>query len=462
MESASISAKQEITEDKGLIRKLGPVSATAIVVANMIGAGIFTTSGIMAAELPSAGWVIFCWIFGGAIALSGALCYAELATRMPQAGGEYLYLKKLYHPALGFLTGWTSFFVGFSVPIAASALGFSEYTFAGLTSRLPEMNANTLLIYKKSIAVLIIVIFTVIHYLGLRVGSIVQNILTVVKIFIVLGLASVGLVLGGGDWSYLSSGVSQPLSLWSLGTAMMLVGFSYSGWNASAYIAGELRKPRKTLPVSLLAGTGIVIFIFLMINVFIFQSAQYSELQNTIAVVKTAAVGSFGNWMGENLSFLIAVGLLSSLSAFIILGPRVYYAMAQDRLFFPFAAKVHKRYLVPAASIVIQGTIAVLMVVIGSFEQLLIYIGFALGIFPWLAVIGVFIARKHKIGEESAFKVWGYPIVPVFFLFCSFVLMVFNYINRPLESTAAVVTVLAGIPCYYLWVRSVGKSENKK
>jgi APA family basic amino acid/polyamine antiporter len=327
---------------------------------------------------------------------------------------------------------------------------------------LPEINTSTLLIYKKSIAVFIIVIFTVIHYLGLRVGSIVQNILTAIKIFIVMGLASVGLVLGGGDWSYLSSGVSQPLSLWSLGTAMMLVGFSYSGWNASAYIAGELRKPRKTLPISLLAGTGIVIFIFLMINVFIFQSAQYSELQNTIAVVKTAAVGSFGNWMGENLSFLIAVGLLSSLSAFIILGPRVYYAMAQDRLFFPFAAKVHIRYLVPGTSIIIQGTIAVVMVVIGSFEQLLVYIGFALGIFPWLAVVGVFIARKHKIGEESAFKVWGYPIVPLFFLFCSLVLMVFNYINRPLESTAAVVTVLAGIPCYYLWVRSVNKTNYKK
>lgn len=462
MESAAISVKQDITKDKGLVRKLGPVSATAIVVANMIGAGIFTTSGIMAAELPSAGWVIFCWIFGGAIALSGALCYAELATRMPQAGGEYIYLKTLYHPALGFLTGWTSFFVGFSVPIAASALGFSEYTFAGLASRMPDIDPSALLIYKKLIAGLIITVFTVIHYLGLKVGSIVQNILTAVKIFIVLGLASIGLALGGGDWSYLSSGVSQPLSLWSLGTAMMLVGFSYSGWNASAYIAGELRKPRKTLPISLLAGTGIVIFIFLMVNVFIFQSAQYSELQNTIAVVKTAAVGSFGNWIGENLSFLIAVGLLSSLSAFIILGPRVYYAMAQDRLFFPFAAKVHKRYLVPAASIVIQGTIAVVMVVIGSFEQLLIYIGFALGIFPWLAVIGVFKARKYKIGEETAFKVWGYPIVPIFFLLCSLVLMIFNYINRPLESTAAVVTVLAGIPCYYLWVRSVNKADYKK
>ena len=462
MESAAITAKKNTDKDTGLVRKLGPVSATAIVVANMIGAGIFTTSGIMAAELPSAGWVIFCWVFGGAIALSGALCYAELATRMPQAGGEYLYLKRLYHPALGFLTGWTSFFVGFSVPIAASALGFSEYLFAGLSTRLTDITPITLLLYKKSIAVLIIVIFTVIHYLGLKVGSIVQNSLTVVKIFIVLGLASVGLILGGGNWSYLSSGVSQPLNLWSLGTAMMLVGFSYSGWNASAYIAGELRNPRKTLPISLLAGTGIVIFIFLMVNVFIFQSAQYSELQNTIAVVKTAAVGSFGNWIGENLSFLIAIGLLSSLSAFIILGPRVYYAMAQDRLFFPFAAKVHRRYMVPAASIVIQGTIAVLMVVIGSFEQLLIYIGFALGIFPWLAVIGVFIARKHKIGEETAFKVWGYPLVPVFFLFCSLVLMIFNYINRPLESTAAVVTVLAGIPCYYLWVRSVNKADNKK
>jgi len=153
----------------------------------------------------------------------------------------------------------------------------------------------------------------------------------------------------------------------------------------------------------------------------------------------------------------VGVGLLSCLSAFIMIGPRVYYAMAKDRLFFPFAADVNTRYKVPGKSILVQGAIAVLMVMIGSFEQLIIYIAFALNIFLWLAVVGIFLARKRKVGEESAVKVWGYPFVPLFFLIASLVLMVFNYVNRPMESSAALLTVLFGIPCYFLWVRGVGK-----
>lgn len=442
----------EITENKQLERRLGPFSATAIVVANMIGAGIFTTSGIMAAQLPGPGWVLLCWLFGGLIAISGALCYAELSTRMPLAGGEYIYLKRLYHPALGFLTGWMSLFVGFSAPIAASAMSFSEYIFAGLDSRLLGLTPSQLAWASKATAISIIIIFTGLHYLGLRLGARVQNILTVLKIVIVFGLASLGLALGGGDFSKISFETSEPFKGVAFGTAMMLVMFSYSGWNASAYIAEELKRPRKTLPVSLVAGTSIVIVIYLAINLFIFSTVPYGELKGIIPVVKSAAAGAFGDWMGNSLSFLIAIALLSSLSAYIIIGPRVYFAMAKDRLFLSFASKVHPRYRVPGQSILVQGAIAVLMVMIGSFEQLLIYLGFALGIFPWLAVAGLFIARKQKIGEESAYKVWGFPAVPVFFLLCSLILMVFNYVNRPLESSAAVLTVLLGVPFYYLWV----------
>jgi APA family basic amino acid/polyamine antiporter len=263
------------TETKQLERRLGPFSATAIVVANMIGAGIFTTSGLMAAQLPGPGWVLLCWLFGGLIAISGALCYAELSTRIPLAGGEYIYLKKLYHPALGFLTGWMSLFVGFSAPIAASAMSFSEYVFAGLDSRLLGLTSSQLAWASKATAISIIIIFTGLHYLGLRLGARVQNTLTVLKIIIVLGLATVGLALGGGDFSKISFEIREPFKGVAFGTAMMLVMFSYSGWNASAYIAEELKRPRKTLPVSLVAGTGIVIFIYLAINLFIFSAVPY-------------------------------------------------------------------------------------------------------------------------------------------------------------------------------------------
>jgi len=440
--------------DKNVERKIGPVTATSIVVANMIGAGIFTTSGIMAGQLPSSGWILICWLLGGLIAIAGALSYAELATRMPQVGGEYVYLKKIYHPSIGFLTGWTSFFVGFSVPIAASAMAFSEYVFGGLRTQVLGVNSNQLFFMKKGTALFLIILFTGIHYMGLKLGSKVQNFLTFLKIGIVVGLAGAGIALTGGRGISAFSFVIKDQSSWlAFGTAMMLVMFSYSGWNASSYIAGEIKNPRKNLPLSLLLGTSIVILLYLALNLFIFQALPYNQAKGTIAIAERASFEAFGPWMGDALGLLISLALLSSLSAFIIIGPRVYFAMARDRLFFPFAAKTHPKYKVPGRSILIQGAIAVLMVLIGSFEQLLVYIGFALNIFPWLAVFGIFLARKRQIGNDNAFRVWGYPVVPVFYLVSSLFLMAINYLNRPIESTAAVVTVLIGIPCYFIWIK---------
>ena len=439
-------------------RELGAFSATSIVVANIIGAGIFTTTGIMAGQLPGPWWILGCWTLGGCIALAGALCYAELATRMPEEGAEYTYLKRLYHPSLGFLTGWTSLFVGFSAPIAASAIGFSEYLFAGVDGPLLSLGPAGLVAVKKGAAALVIVLFTGLHYSGLRVGSRVQNVLTVLKILIVVGLAGAGLLLGDGKAGSFASGSGNGFSWPALGTAMMLVMFSYSGWNASAYIAGEVRRPRRTLPVSLLTGTAIVIVLYVAVNLFILHALSFEEIRGTIPVVERAAVRSFGPWMGRTLSMLVGVALLSSLSAYIIIGPRVYFAMARDRLFFSFAANVNPRHGVPGRSILVQGVLAMAMVLVGSFEQLLVYLGFALGIFPWLAVFGLFIARRRRIGEETAVRAWGYPWVPVFFLASTFLLMVVAWMNRPAESTAAIVTVLLGIPCYALWTRRIRHS----
>ncbi len=452
------SATGRLQEPGRIKRGIGAMTATNIVVANIIGVGIFTTSGILAGMLPSPGWVILCWAAGGLIAMAGALCYAELATRMPKEGAEYVYLRELYHPALGFLTGWTSFLAGFSAPVAASALGFSEYIFAGVGEGTFALKSMQLMVIKKSAAIGMILLFTSLHYTGLKAGSRVQNILTAVKILIVLGLASAGLIYGRGDWANIYFGGGGPLNVPAVGTAMLLVMFAYSGWNASAYIAGELKEPRRTLPMSLLVGTSIVVVLYIAVNLFIFYALPHSEAAGVIPVVERASVNAFGGWMGRGLSLMIGVALLSSLSAYIIIGPRVYFAMARDRLFFPFASKVHPRFGVPGRSIVIQGTIAVLMVLVGSFEQLLVYLGFALGIFPWLAVAGIFIARRRGIGDSSAVKVWGYPFVPLFFLVTMLGLLVVAYYNRPLESSAAVLTVIAGIPCYLLWVRAMKRS----
>lgn len=439
--------------ESNIQRRIGTTTATSIVIANIIGSGIFTTTGIIATQLPGPGWILLCWLAGGLIAISGSLCYAELATRMPEEGGEYVYLNRLYHPALGFLTGWTSFIVGFSAPIAASAMGFSEYLFAGLNLPSDSFAPDTIPLLKKAAAAAIILTFTVIHYAGIRLGSKVQNALTALKIVIVAGLALTGVVLGNRDWSSLSLQHNGSFDLLGVGTAMMLVMFAYSGWNASAYIAGELKNPRRSLPLSLIAGTSIVILLYLAVNLFIVISLPYSDLAGTIPVVERAAVTAVGPWMGAVLSILISLALLSSLSAFIIIGPRVYFAMARDRLFFSFASRIHPRFGVPGRSIILQGLLAVLMVWIGTFEQLLVYLGFALGIFPWLAVAGLFIARRRKIGEAGAVRVRAFPLVPLFFLVSTLFLMVIAYMNRPLESSAALLTVSAGIPLYFLWKR---------
>jgi len=439
-----------------IARKIGWITATSIVIANMIGAGIFTTSGLMAGNLPNPTWVLLFWFIGGMIAITGAMCYAELATRMPEDGGEYLYLKRLYHPSLGFLSGWTSFFVGFSAPIAASALGFAEYIIPDKGFTVSGVIIQDPVWIKKVLALSVIVLFTVVHYMGHKWGSRVQNLLTAVKILIVFGLASLGMILGEGDWSNLQFQSGEAYGGLAIGTAMMLVMFSYSGWNASSYIAGEMKNPRKSLPLSLLLGTGIVIAVYLSVNLFIFRSLPFREIQGTIAIFEKASIAALGEWIGRMLGILSAVALLASLSAFIMIGPRIYFAMALDKLFFPFAARVHRRFGVPGRSILIQGSIALIFALIGSFEQIIIYVEFALLIFPFFAVAGLFVARKKKIGESIAVRVAGYPVVPAFFLLCSLLIMIIAYINRPLESTAAVITVLIGIPIYYIWAKNMG------
>jgi len=277
----------------------------------------------------------------------------------------------------------------------------------------------------------------------------------------VVGLAGIGIGFSDNLAANLSFTVSEADGGWmGIGVAMMLVMFSYSGWNASAYIAGEIKNPRKGLPRSLIFGTLIVLILYLLLNIFILNSLTIDEMKDVIAIVQLASVKSFGAWIGEIFSLLIGFALLSSLSAFILIGPRVYYAMARDRLFFAFASKVHPRHKVPGRSILIQGLIAVLMVIIGTFEQLIIYISFALSIFTWLAVYGIFPARRKFIGEANVVKIWGYPVTPVFFLLSTFVLMIITYINQPLESTAAILTVGVGIPFYFLWSKITKQEQS--
>lgn len=429
-----------------LRRRLGVSTAASVVVASMIGTGIFTTSGLLLRDLGSGWLVLACWALGGLLALSGSLCYAELSTMMPQAGGEYVYLREIYGPWAGFLTGWTSFFVGFAAPIAAAGVACAEYlAAAGLLSHHWAATKGT--------AITLVLALTLVHYRGVRSGAWAQNFLTALKLLLIGGLVVLGFLWGGGDWQPLGSTEFWSGGHWSqLGVAMLWVMFAYSGWNSSSYLAEEVREPGRTLPRSLLLGTLTVAGIYLVVNLLFFYAAPVNELSGVIAIGKVAAEGLFGGRAANWFSLLIAAALLSSLSAYIFIGPRVYYAMARDGLFFRFAARVHPRFETPALSIAAQSLCAVVMILTGTFEELLTYIGFALGIFPWMAVLGVVLLRRRRPAQERPYRVWGYPLVPLFFLLVWAWILVVGFVNRPGPSLLALATVAAGIPVYRLTV----------
>ncbi len=443
-------------------RKLGLFPTTNIVVANMIGAGIFTMSGLLMMDLLNPVLMISLWIVGGIIALCGALAYGELGAAIPEAGGEYTFLSKLYNPILGFLSGWVSFFVGFSAPIAASALGFTEYftrAFPGFLKLGIFGETAEAVILKKTYAILIIVIFTLIHRRGLELGAKIQNSLTVMKVALIVGLVFFGFLLGKGDMNHFSLGSTFNFNFsgWkTIGLSLMWIMFAYAGWNASAYIGSEVKNPTKNLPRSLLLGTGIVLFLYICLNFFYVYAVPPADMGGVISIGGLAVGNLFGKSFESILSVFISFALFSSLSAFIILGPRVYYSMAKDRVFFKFAGEVHPKFGVPSKSILLQGGIAVVMVLFGTFDQLLTYMGFSLGIFPILAVFGVFKLRR---ANKSVSRLPGFPVTSLVYIVTGVCILVLAYFERPVESSIAIGTVLIGIPAYFMFKKKYKEQE---
>jgi basic amino acid/polyamine antiporter, APA family len=413
-------------DSEKLKRQIGLFPATNIVVANMVGAGIFTTSGLLMAGLNDPLLMLALWVVGGVIAICGALSYGELGAAMPEAGGEYLFLSKLYHPLFGFLSGWVSFMVGFSAPIAASALGFSEYFCRAvpmLPSWLDKAGIMNSVLTGKLLAVCIILIFTFIHYRGIKYGARIQNVLTVLKVALIMTLLIAGFSSGKGDLSNFSKGgsITAGFAGWkTIGLSLMWIMFAYSGWNASTYLGAEIKNPSKTLPRSLLYGTGIVILLYLGINILYVYGINPEKMKGVISVGGLAMGNLFGRSADILFSLLIAFALFSSLSAFIIIGPRVYYSMAKDGLFFKSAGKIHKKHLVPSNSILLQCIIAVIMVLSGTFEQVLTYMGFALGIFPILTVFSVIKLRREN---PEAVRMPGYPFTQFLYIIAGLLIL---------------------------------------
>ena len=433
-----------------LNRRLGLFPITNIVIANMIGAGIFTTSGLLMADLKDPMLMLLLWLIGGIIALAGALCYGEIGASIPKAGGEYAFLSKLFSHKLGFLSGWVSFVVGFSAPIAASSIGFSEYLYRAVPV-IFEFSWIGPEGMKKIYSILIIVIFTMVHLRGVEFGAKVQNYLTFLKVLLVVGLVLFGFFLGSGDLENLSISKEVkeiPVSWKTMGLSLMWIMFAFSGWNASVYIGSEIKRPERNIPLSLLVGTGIVSLLYLLINLLYIYAVPPKEMEGVIAIGGLAIGKLFGPDYESFFSLLVAFALFSSISAFIILGPRVYFAMAADGHFFKFASKVHPKYQVPAYSIIFQGIISVIIILSGTFDQILTYMGFSLGIFPIITVFGIFKLRREKLNK---LRLPGYPLTPILYIVAGIMMLFLSFLERPMESSIAILTILAGLPAYYLF-----------
>ena len=436
-----------------LQRKLGLFPITNIVIANMIGAGIFMTSGLLMNDIRNPLLMLLLWIIGGIIALCGALSYGELGANIPHAGGEYIFLSKLYHPLVGFLSGWISFIVGFSAPIAASSIGFSEYfcrAFPQLIQLGNTIGITSPALVKKILSIGIIILFTCIHLRGISFGTVIQNYLTILKVAMIFALLIAGFAFGRGNFQHIFQGdpFSFNFSGWKItGLSLMWIMFAYSGWNASTYIGSEVKNPTKNLPLSLFLGTGIVILLYLLLNMLFIYAVPPAEMRGVVSIGGLAVANLFGTNMGILFSLFISFALFSSLSAYIILGPRIYYSMAKEGYFFKFVSAIDPRFAVPTKALFLQAAISIIMILSGTFDQILTYMGFSLGIFPVIAVMGIFRLRYLK----CQWRLPGYPVAQIFYLFTGISMLVLSFFERPVESSIAILTMLAGIPAYILF-----------
>ncbi len=447
MSLSSGNGTTESNNRRSLKRDLGLLGAGAFVVTNMIGTGIFTVPAFVRASTGGGLSSLSVWAAGAFLALCGAFCYAELATRMPRAGGEYFFLARVYGPLWGFLSGWVSFLVGFSAASAAAAIGASAYAarvFPGWNPDAPMLQGVGVS-QGAALAAALVLSLGLFHSLGIRPGSTLQGLLASVTLGSVFVFIFAGLGSGRGDWGGLIATSDTTGSWW---VALIQVSFAYSGWNAASYLAGEVKQPGRTLPRALLGGTLVVALTYLAINVLFLFAIPVNSWQREIAVAQQAAVLLFGDSGAQMLSILITITIVGSLSAMTAAGPRVYFAMAQDRLAPALFARLGPRGGAPALAIMAQSTVAATMALTGAFETLLIYVGSVLLLFNGLAVAAVFVVRRSGPPAPGEFRVPGFPVTPILFLAAVVLAWGYGLLMSPQPTGAALLTVIGGMIVY--------------
>lgn len=433
-----------------------PATAIAVVVANMVGTGVFTSIGFQIIDIKSSFALLMLWLVGGIAAMCGALTYAELASRLPRSGGEYHFLSKTYHPAVGFVSGWVSLTVGFAAPTALAAMTFAAYLDSAL--------GDWLSVNRKAAAVLLVAVITYVHGRNHAASGGLQNWFTILKVMLiglfVLSVFSatqspqaVHLLPVEGDGAILMSS--------AFAVSLIYVNYAYTGWNAATYITGEVENPERSVPFVLIAGTAIVIVLYLALNATFLYAVPMEALEGRIEIGVIVAEHTFGTFGAMLMGALLSMLLISTVSAMLMAGPRVLQIIGEDfRLFRRLAVKNSGG--VPRTAIYTQGGLAIAFIITSTFDSVLVFSGFILGLSSLFTVLGVFVLRwREGLGEDAArsYRTWAYPLPPLLYSAIMLWTLLFITVNRPQEAAVAGVVIVLGLGCYAITERLSSRRE---
>ena len=418
-------------------KKIGWKVAAALVIANMIGTGVFTSLGFQLVDIQNSWSIVMLWVLGGVMALIGALCYAEVGSAFPKSGGEYVFLSRLYHPFLGYLAGWVSLFVGFAAPVALAAMALGAY------------GSNVVDIPPKYLALGVLVVVACIHSFNLRASSRFQAWATWFKVLLIGFLIGAGMLMGREATALdFSSEWTLEILTPSFAIAFVYVSYSYTGWNAAAYIIEEVDQPRINLPKALVQGTLLVMLLYVFMQLVFLKHGTLESLEGVLDVGHVFAENVFGTEGASLINLLIAFFLISSISAMVWVGPRVSMAMGEDYRLWGFL-KRKNGHGIPVTAIWFQTVISMVYVITGTFESVLLYCGFILQLSSAMAVAGVFVLRKKGIAPDR-FRSPRHPLLPIIFVLLSLWILAYLLADQPRESITGLLILAVGAVTYFL------------
>lgn len=438
-----------------------PMTAIAVVIANMIGTGVFTSIGFQIIDIKSSFVLLMLWLVGGIAALCGALTYAELASRLPRSGGEYNFLSQLYHPSVGFVSGWVSLTVGFAAPTALAAMTFAAYLDSALV--------NTVDINRVLAALLLVTVVTVVHGRSHKASGGLQNWFTLIKIalivaFVVLvGLSvdapqTINLLPVAGDGALLTSS--------AFAVSLIYVNYAYTGWNAATYLTGEIDNPGRSVPIVLITGTSVVMLLYLALNATFIYAVPMELLEGQLEIGVIVAQETFGETGALMMGGVLSLLLISTVSAMLMAGPRVLQVMGEDfRLFRRLSA--HNKGGVPRTAIYTQGALTLIFILTSTFESILVFSGFILGLSSLATVLGVFVLRYKKGADlkdkedDNSYRTWLYPLPPLIYSSIVIWTLSFIIINRPQEAGIALAIIVLGFIAWYVTEKLSANGESQ-